>query len=56
MSKFEHPIWRIGLFKRENKKNKEVECVECKKTLKISDGSVKSLIYHVQSEEHKDNY
>jgi hypothetical protein len=59
-----NPIWKINLFNRfpDNK----VECIECKSAstksaskgnfeFKISDGSVKSLIVHLQSKAHKDS-
>ena len=39
------PIWQIGLY---DKKDKDiVECLECKKMLKLSDGSVKGLKTHL---------
>lgn len=40
-------IWKIGLFKKLSKT--EVECLECKKTLKISEGSPSGAIKHLNT-------
>jgi hypothetical protein len=50
-----HPIWRVGLFKKSAVNKDEAECTECKKTLKLSDRSNKTLIGHIESEKHKNS-
>jgi hypothetical protein len=41
-----HPIWKIKLFNK--LENNKAECIVCKKTLTLSDGSTKSLKEHLQ--------
>ena len=44
-------IWKIGLFQKSGD-NKSATCLECKKELKLSDGSTKVLKVHLLSEVH----
>jgi len=58
--KAEHPIWQLGLFTKLSKS--EAQCNECKKegrdryTFKLSDGSIKALLVHLNSTLHTTEY
>ena len=56
--KGEHPIWKVGLFTKISKT--EAHCNEClqkgkdKHIFKLSDGSIKALTVHLNSDLHRE--
>jgi hypothetical protein len=54
-----HPIWKIGLFTKLSKDKAECTCKKSgltKHTFVLTDGSTKSLITHMNSKLHVDEY
>jgi hypothetical protein len=46
----EHPIWKIGLFKKID--NEKAKCIECNIDLKLCNRSIKALTVHLLSKIH----